>query len=346
VRVDSIRRSEKKERIHLKRQVRSRITVAFFGGLTTALLLSIAAYAGAVGDASQPSDQDVKKLGSSTPAERKSAEQRIQKAGAGAIQPLLNGLDDSNPTVRHRAVWLLGQIKYQFKSLPNDMVAREIGRRAHSEKDHKTRFEMVNTLRDYAGPVAVRELKRCALEDPDSDIRVYSIHYAASAALDPSTESAFFKTKTTDNSRAVQLAAYSELAGFGDKSGRDLALQTLKQSSIWLERREAVGVIGATGNPADLPILQGIIDSKSTGADMRLRTLHEYKNIQLSQIPQNAKLDYLINALDDSSWSVRDWAYVRLWKIKDSDTNSRIKKYLTEKGHRGYEEAANALNLR
>ncbi len=311
------------------------------------LALSVFANAGTASDMpSAPSDQDIKNLGSATPAERKNAEQHIRKSGPGAVQPLLGGLDDANQTVRERAAWLLRQIKYEFKSLPNDMVAKEIGRRVHSEKDHKVRMEMVNALRDYAGPVAVRELKQVAIDDPDWDIRLYAIHHAASALGDPSGEDAFFKKKTSDSNKAVQLAAYFELAGYGDKSGRDLALQTLKTSTDWYERREAVGVLGAVDNPDDLSVLQSIIDQKSTDADLRSRVVYEYKNIQLAQIPANLRLNYVINALDDTSWFVRHWAYLRLWKFKDPDTNSRIQKYLNEKGHRGYEEAANALDLR
>jgi HEAT repeat protein len=318
-------------------------------GILFAGIISVISFTGVAfsGDSSSSSsDQDVKSLGDSTPGVRQTAEARIQKAGTGAIPALINGLDDSNQIVRSRATWLLRQITYQFKSLPNELVAREVGRRVHNEKDRGTRLQMEKALREYRCPTSVRELKRLATEDSESDIRLYATHDVARASADPHKEIQFFKQQTQDKNRAIQAAAYYELAQFGDSSGRDIALQTISQSAVTVERVEAIQVLGAVGNASDLSLLQGLRDSKSSNGTIKVTALNAMKNIELLRLPAGAQLEFLIKTLDEREPAARQWAYSKLWHFPDANTSDKLKKYLSEKGHIGYEEANNALSLR
>jgi HEAT repeat protein len=293
--------------------------------------------------ASSP-DEDVQSLGSPDQSKQKAASDRLMRASKDSIPALLNGLESSSRRVRAQSLWVLRQIRWKLKSFNDDPVATELGKKGRVEKDDGLRRDMVLALRDLRGTATVRELKRFASEDPDIEIRKMATHLVANISQD--NESEFLKERTSDGSTTVRLAAYTELAKTGDSSGRNLALRTIASSNDIGERSEAFDLLGAAGDPADASVLKNASESKAENFHSRYTAYRALWHHQLMEIPSGQRLDYLIKALDDPSEGVRDCAYIELYHSPDPNTAPRLKTYLSEKGHAGYKEAANALSAR
>lgn len=284
-------------------------------------------------------DDDVKALGSSKSSEQEGASERLRKAADKAVPALLKGLDDSSEQVKIKSLWVLRQIK----TASNDLVAASIGLRRRSEKSKAIRIQMVQTLRGFPGGAAQRELKGFVNEDADEEVRWLAIHHLGRVSKN---ENQFMKQHVNDPSHLVSLAAYTELAELGDKSGRDIALQTMNAQGSSAERMEAMDLLGTIANPNDVSMLQALSTSSKGNNDSRYRALCAYKRIQLRQLTSSDRVPHLLKELDDSDVATRDCAYVELYNSTDPQTNTMLKKYIKEPGHRGYREAQNALSSR
>lgn len=324
----------------MKTKNRPCIAFAVFSALTVSIILG----GRPVAAASTVSDQDVQSLGSSDHATQHAAAEKLMKAPKDSIPLLLSGLGNSSQLVKTKALWMLRQIRMQVKSLNDDSIATELGKKGRTENDPKLRRDMMLALGDLRGDMAAGELKRFASEDSDVEVRRIATHRVAKVSLGKEVQ--FFKKQALDQSAIVRLAAYIELAELGDYSGRDLALKTINNSSQVQERSGAFDLLGRIGNPQDMNMLKTASESKSENFHVRYLAFRAYRHSVLLQIAPKDRLDFLIKTLDDPSEDVRDSAFVDLYNSTDPDTNSRLKKYLGEKGHIGYSEAAHALSSR
>ncbi len=309
---------------------------------TGSLLLAGVLTAQCIPAAADSHDQDVQALDKRP--EQRAATDRLLQASADSIPALLNGLMSSSQQVKTKSLWILRQIRWKTKSLNDDPIATAIGNTARMEKDPALRRNMALAIGDLHGPAAVKELKRLASEDSDTEVRRIATHRVATVSSEK--EFQFLRKQSADTSVVVRLAAGIELASLGDPSGRDLALKTVKASTDLGERSEAFDLLGAVGNPNDAAILKNAAESKTENFHSRYVAFRAYRHHQLIQLPSGERLDYLIKALDDPSADVRDCMYIELYHSPDPNTNSRLRKYLGEKGHVGYVEAAKALSAR
>lgn len=288
-------------------------------------------------------DRAVQKLGGPSEAEKGNAGQSLELAGPSAIPALLKSLDSANDEIKARAMFILRNIVWKSKSLLNDSIASEIGRKCRSEKSRGVRMELISTLRTLPGVASTRELKWIAANDPDEWARRSATHYVSDVSHD--NEAAFYKAQTKDNGLAVRLAAYTELAELGDYSGRDLALSVIKGQYDDSYRSEALDLLGRIANPEDIPLLKGIADSPSETFS-RSPARWAYMRAQLRQMPIQNRLPSLLKSLDSSSRDIRYWAYTELSGSSDPKTNAALRKYVSEPGHVGYKEAYDALSVR
>jgi hypothetical protein len=288
-------------------------------------------------------DEDVSALGSLNEVEKGGAEQRLEAAGPSAISSLIKGLDSANAETKYRAMNILRAIVIKTKSLINDPIAIELGKKCRLEKDERIRLQIVSTLRTLPGQASTRELEWIAHNDPNEWARRSATHFVADTSLNKEQNRTFFRSQTSDKSIAVQLAAYIQLAELGDASGRNLGLSILNGSYADLYKREAVDLIGTIANPADLALLKSftatntLIASPAMKASMRL---------ELRQLPMSQRLGSLLKSLDNQNPDVRYWAYAELYHSVDPNTDAALRKYLGEKGHIGYKEAGDALSVR
>lgn len=287
-------------------------------------------------------DDDAKTLSTSQDQNsRGAALERIRKGGPDGVTALVKELDGSDPKTRLELIRILVGIRREKNAMPiHETDATELARQARKEKDRSMRAHLVLTLRDLGGPAAVKELERFAAEDPEEIIRRSATD---SVAAMPGKEVDFFRKQTKDKSRPVQLAGYVALSELGDKSGREFALQTLKDSTAPGERQDAIWILGEIGNPSDSTLLKQIADSPTEYSTNRFVAVQASKTIELLQVPPINQLAFLMKALDDPSEVIRNWAGNKLSRKSDAGTKVRLKLYMLEPGHKGYKEAANAI---
>ena len=323
----------------MKREIRSYIVSAIFVAFLATLLLG--GRAAEAGGSSLASDQDVQSLGSSDNSEQHAAAEKLMKGSKDSIPVLLNGLGSSSQQVKTKALWILRQIRMQVKSLNDDSIATELGKKGRTENDPKLRRDMMLALGELRGAKASGELKRFASEDSDDEVRRIATRRVAQVS--PSKETQFFKKQASDVNVQVRLAAFIELAQMGDMSGRDLALKTVSGSVQIDERAAAFELLGYAGNPDDAALLKSASESATENYHSRYFALRAYRHNLLLQLSSKDRLNFLIKSLDDPSEGVRDCAFLDLYHSPDPNTNARLKKYLGEKGHIGYSEAAHTL---
>jgi HEAT repeat protein len=300
------------------------------------MLILLASTAGA-----ETFDDDVRQLSGPDATKRQTALERISDGGQDAISALVRGLDGVEPKTRLKLIRTLVNIKREKKSLVSrDEDSVELARQARKEADRSMRANLILALKDLGGKAALRELEKFASEDPEDRIRERATYAVASM---PGREIEFFRKQIKDKDRQVQLNAYEALAELGDKSGHDFALQILKGPSQVEERGTAIWTIGEIGDPNDSMVLKQIADSKTEDYTNKLLAAQATKTIELMQVPSGEQLSFLIKSLDDPSDLIRNWAGNKLWHRSDALTKSRVKLYLLEPGHKGYKEAAKAL---
>jgi hypothetical protein len=231
-----------------------------------------------------------------------------------------------------------------MRTLGDDIAAAGIAAEARHEKNSDVRYQLLQSLRGRRGSVTARELRRFATSDPDETIRWAATHFAGK--FSPGSEDEFLMRQAGDQSRLVRLAALTERAKFGDQSGRDAALQTIIISTVEAERYEAMDLLGAIGNPADIPLLKRLSASPIGHNSGRQKATCASRHIELLQMPQADRLPFLIAGLDDPSESVRSCIYVELYQSTDPRTNSDLRDYLKRPGRIGFKEASNALSSR
>lgn len=288
-------------------------------------------------------DDDVKIVTAGSKADQSAAWKRLLNGGNDAIAALVKGLDVQGREAKQRLVGIIDDIRQQNKSLRiPDTVVIELARRARLEQDFSTRAGMALELANLGGPVALKELERFAGEDPNEEIRRDATLYASEIT---ENETRFFKKQTNDKSRLVRLVAFAQLAKSGDASGRDLALQTIKNPANDGELEDAVWLLGEIGNMADSAVLQRVVKSSADDKAAWLAR-QALKTIELLQHPPSQRLSFLIQSLDDPSETVRHWAGNKLYFSSDPQKIPLLKKYLSEPGHKGYGEADNGLGPR
>ena len=292
-----------------------------------------------------PFDDDVNSLGAPNRPEQSDVRKRLLHGGNDAVTALVKGVDSPNRQTKIEITRTIKQIVSENKSLKiQDAVIKEFARKLRLESDPSMRGDMLGALRDMKGPNSLKELEELASSDADESVRRDATLYAAGISV---KEIAFFRKQTKDKSRLVQLLAYSQLARSGDKSGHDLALQTLKGVATNAERHDAIYLLGEIGDSADVPLLQQIRGMHSkTDPDSTWLAVQEIKTIELLQLPVNNRLSLLIKSLDDPSMTVRNWAYNKLVESPDPMTNLMLRKYLIDPRNTGRKEAADALSLR
>lgn len=289
-------------------------------------------------------EDDVASLSGREATNQGRAVEHLQQGGRDAIPALLKGLDGASREVKLKLLDVLFSVTTSRKGfVAVEKDTRELARLARAEADRSVRYRMIEGVCNLGGEASVVELKRFGSEDSEELIRAEATSFVARAS---GKDARFFKKQFGDPSRRVRLIAAFYLARLGDKSGRELSLQTLKETASEDERMQAIATLGEIGATDDRALLDRISISSTEPYSMRRRAANAAMTIGLLRISDDNRLAYLMKSLDDPDAGVRDWAYSRLWNLPDAATSVRLRAYLAEPGHKGYEEASKALDSR
>lgn len=308
------------------------------------LALLLAAMTIPISNSAASSDDDANQITSQDTSKRIEASKHLLHGGADAVTSLVKTINGKDRKTKVELIRTIKEIRSENKSLVmHDADAVELAKQARMEQDSAMRGYYLEGVRDLGGAAAIKELKRFASEDPDPSIRGDATHHVAN--LSPN-ETAFLKKQATDTDRSVRLAAFVELAQMGDKSGRAPAIQALKSTSSADERYAAIWILGESGNNADRDILKQIAQSNSEEPNSKFLATESLETIELLQLPPSNRLTFLMHALDDDAPTIRHWASNKLAKSTDLLTDAALWAYMAMPGHKGYQEAGHALNLR
>jgi HEAT repeat protein len=289
-------------------------------------------------------DADVRAMTSQDGVAAADAQDRLSRGGGDAITALVKDFANETPRGKERILYTIAKIREEGRSvIARDADVVELARLGRIEKDVPMRTKVANALYDLGGSAAIKELERFASEDSDEWLRRGATFGVGDLA--PNELMFFRKQAQKDSSRWVRLTAYARLAEAGDRSGRDLALTTLKDPKATdNEKNEAVLIVGEVGNPNDTALLNELVTTQSPY--VRDHVKRSLKTLELLQHPEGERLDLLFRSLDDPSMVVREWASMRLIHSKDPTTSARLSVYLAAPGHVGYKEAMAALRRR
>lgn len=291
-----------------------------------------------------PFDDDARLLVGADQKQSHAARERLARGGTDAVSAMVRAMGGQDHRGKSRLIGTITSMLEEHRGMKvKDEDVTEIARQIRAEPDPAWRGGWLEILRSVTGSAATRELEAFATGDVDVDVRRDAVLFIRERAP---AETMFFKMKTKDTAPLVKLVAYLALAESGDQSGRDFALQVLEGSNVSYERDAAIDVLGSVGNPKDTPLLEKIASSKSENYQTRLFATRAVWTINYLQVPTTARLEYLIQSLDDTDYEHRDFASYELGRISNGQARLLLIKYMMEPGHKGYDEASKAIYAR
>jgi hypothetical protein len=237
---------------------------------------------------------------------RAAAAAHLQGGGSAAFTALVGGLNGAD---RSGTIKITRMIREVHSANPgviageSDVAALTL--RARKATDRSSRAHIIYALPDLGGPLALEELQRFAREDPDDGIRSRAIDLAAQVGCH---DVHFFTVMAGDKSRWVRLVAYIHLASLGDPSGRDLALETLRDSAPNHERRLAIAILGTAGRFKDIAVLNTIAKAPNEDYTTKLVAKQQAKELLLHQVVSARTVSALESPLYAVDRAIHGWA--------------------------------------
>lgn len=237
----------------------------------------------------------VKKLGSESYIEGRNAAEQIMERRTEFIPDLIVALRDPNWQLQAIVLNMLGQM--EVKEAVPEIV------RLLKDDNKIVRASAMWALGKIGDESAVAELKKVMLNDSDKDCRMaaaFSLGMLGSKKAIP-----YLKQALEDEDKTVKLRAAGSLGILGNDSGYNIAIKEMRNSNTEI-KRYAIQAVGLIGKKKSVSVLNSALNDSHTGIQAEAKVA--LREVELKNLPQEKKIDYLEDSLKDKQIEVREWA--------------------------------------
>lgn len=262
---------------------------------------------------------------SSDPSIRATALQSLRMAGEKSIPTLAEcsrtGSSDSKTT----CISLLADIK-------GPKAYEALASVAKSDGEWAIRAKAIELMASLRAPTLASDLVNIAKTELTPFGRITAIRHLAYRSRGAS----FGQLKSlydSEQSIEVKLEIARELGRYGDKRGRDIALQTLASNQEWRVREAAIRALATTCQAQDIDLVKTIQKDKREFIAVRSTARKSLPEMRFSLTPESSKWDFIVAATSDSEPSVREWAVAELRNTHTDRARKKLDEIASSETH-------------
>lgn len=256
----------------------------------------------------------------------------VMKEPSKALPRLISALEDPIADKRARSLRLLSRIR-----LPE--ARKAILRAMKEDSVWMNRHEAIWGTRNMVTVEAAAALEEAIKNDASGMNRVAAIRLLSHQLRGKSVSK--LKPSLSDSDVIVKLAAARELGRYGDKSGLTVTEANLDHADA-RTRAMAYDALGMVGDNKHLPKLSKAAKDDSE-QQVRIKADQSALSIEARSLKGKQRVDFVKNALADTSWAKRTWATADLADSGDANSVKILKEAAADPKHPAREECSQAL---